>query len=556
MRKLLSQVLGLVIGLSFYSMAMAQDKNDILDLLPDSTQMIFSVKSIDDTIKSSGLQEKTFFGEPTEKLKKELRNELGFDLTDIKQLKNLGINISGNAGFILSEFKLKEDVNQEPDFVFSIFLPVSDEAKAIASLKKLFLGNKKVKVTLGKEDNLNYFKKNNEKVYFFSKKGFLFLSFGKSPNVTQFISSLKSDKKLRDHAFYQELSKAIQPDNKDMIFYLNAQSIFSQPFEKLGENAFDSEKQKLLSTFAMLKDYRGILVSMALNKKDLILSMGASLEKGSSILELSKPTSVNRDLILSISEKLGLLLSMSFDPMKYFEFFTKFLGANEMASVNQGFESFKTQYGVDLKHDLLENMDGNINLATFDGKTISMFNYNTVLTIGLKNPDITKAALNKIFEAIPAEQKGMITKNGDHYLINAMVVQISVGFKKNNLVIASSQAMFDKISGQGKGLLNKIKDPKVKEAIGNTVPWILYLSADEINLVVKNLLTMSGGQNQQKSAAQKKQEKDIQNLIAQFEYLFITSDLQDNLATAELVVKTRFKDAFLKSLSHLIGKMK
>jgi len=51
------------------------------------------------------------------------------------------------------------------------------------------------------------------------------------------------------------------------------------------------------------------------------------------------------------------------------------------------FEGLKSAFGIDIENEVINNIAGNLNLGVYDGGSITMGNFNTLLTLSV-NTDL------------------------------------------------------------------------------------------------------------------------------------------------------------------------
>ncbi|MFO7929996.1 MAG: hypothetical protein R6U97_01195 [Desulfosalsimonas sp.] len=218
-------------------------------------------------------------------------------------------------------------------------------------------------------------------------------------------------------------------------------------------------------------------------------------------------------------------------------------------------KDFEQKSSKDLGGELIDNLSGSMNLAFYDGGSITLLNHNALFTAGVKDDKLMKNVIEKTIISLPPDKQAMITRQKvgkiDAYVFNAGIAQIYAGVDDNKLLAASGKTIFEKaLNGdKNKGFAANLADDQLKNTIMSDSN-IFYLNIDEVVKTVNNfamfLMEPAGGE-------QKFREK--LNAAGKFEYVLATRRLEKDIIKSMFTIKTRFTQPFFTEVAQTIDEM-
>ena len=543
----------------------------VLSLLPENTEAIINVKSITSIFKNFKITENSVFGQKfQEKDISEVKDILGINPLNIKKLESIGIDINKNLGISFDTILLQGDDLSSLNTI--IYLPLKNKSKLLSYIDSRFKKGKlsiKEKVEVNYKKEKNYIKlfgnKKDEVIYVFVKNNYLFIianPFNPESSLKLTNDIIASKSSLKNSKIYKNMNKEV---NKGIYFYGNIES-FIKNNKKTISQLFNASKTMM----DMIETYQAFSMQLSLDTKEFILNLSAKLKSGK-ILSLLKGVKYNNSTILGINKNPLLLFSFGLNVNGYANLIKDFAkeymqrrynyhkemtkengttnnvvkkGNNFDKTINEEITKLNKEYDFDIQKDLIANFDGNFAFATYDGMSISTTNYNSVMTIGLKNTKTIKMIIDKLLvHKNFAKLKGFVNKtvykNNTVYIINAMVTQVYVGFKNNELIIASSKEMYD-YSLDSKKQEGFYKFSKKDTVLSSSTKsdMIFYISFLEVIKALNNFKAMMPPKGVQKA----------QDILELLDYLLIKANLKGNVATASYILKTNSNKLFFISL--------
>jgi hypothetical protein len=222
------------------------------------------------------------------------------------------------------------------------------------------------------------------------------------------------------------------------------------------------------------------------------------------------------------------------------------------SSVKTRLASIKENYDIDIENDLINNLDGSVNLAFYDGASITMLNYNSLFTATVKDEATMKKVIDKAIMLLPPKKQAMISRQKigekNAYVLNAGLVQIYAVVDNHKFLLASGKPLIEKALNEQKdtGFVANLTDERLKNTLTSNQN-IFYLSIDEVVKIINNfamfLTEPAGGEIK---------FKDKLKAANQFEYLLSSSEINENLINSELTIKTRFSRPFFTEVANMI----
>jgi len=304
-------------------------------------------------------------------------------------------------------------------------------------------------------------------------------------------------------------------------------------------------------------------MAIDLESNDFTVKSILNVEEGSELLKLSKNVNYNKATSLGLDFEPVFLTSFSVNAEEYFKMILNTLGNNESEQVNAAIEMVKANFDLDIKKDLIEQLDGNLNLGIYDASSINMMNYNVLATISIKDEAKFKKTLDDIIEKIvPPDQKQMITKQTidgvEAYVYLAGFQQLFIGIKDRNVIITIGKSMFEKAlkAEISNGFVNKLDDEYLKSTLKSDTN-VLYFNVPEAYKVFNTFSGLLGGfLGAEDPNSAEKTKKDIKDVTENFKYLLASSYVNEASLHSDFVIKTNFKNPFMIDLKNLVKSKK
>ncbi len=526
-------------------------------LLPANSIFMFKLNSLEKAYQYLSVTDDSVFGEKLDKIEK-AKKDLGFNPLNINELKNQGIAVDKEIGFAITDLKFKKNFDQDPDISMLFFLPVTDGPKALAVMSKL-IKKEDSSTKISKEANITIIENENDKIkiYLAEKDQYLFLAFDSKKDAKPLIENILAEKsQLIDSKYYQDVASRID-STKELFCYGNINRFYEENPEAF-KNFFNESYKEFgapdMSKFAeTLKDYEGLGLNVDLGASDLISKMVMNIKPSSQVLDLVKNVKFNKNTVLGLEDNMALLLSFGINIKEYYNMIIKMIGKEESKKIKTGIQDIKTEYGIDIVKDVIDNLDGNLNLAFYDGAKISANNTNTVCTVNVKNEAKAYEAIEKVIAKLPAPQKQTIKKEKINGTKSYLAIidpkqpnnQLYLGVKNNNLIFTTGKSMYEKAlnANAAKSFLTRLEDKNLVNTLKDDTN-IVYLEFNEIYQVVKSFLGYILGP--------KGSDPKNQSSIGQFNYLLASSYIDNNSLMGDIIVKTKFKKPFLIAVKELI----
>ena len=261
---------------------------------------------------------------------------------------------------------------------------------------------------------------------------------------------------------------------------------------------------------------------------------------------------MQKDAVLGLADPAVLLLSVGVNALEYYNLLTSMVGPNETATLKNQLESVKTTSGIDLEKEVLANVGGNLNFGMYDGSSVTMSNYNTLLTLNVKDEAIMKGVIDKALKLLPADQQAMIKQEQvggvNTYVMNAGMVQMYLTLKDQQVLLASSKPIFEKaLNGKAAaGFAANLADQELKAKLMGA-DNLFYFNIDEAVKIVKNFEMFLGG-----AAGSPENFQKMLDAAGKFEYLLNSSKLDGDTLSAQMMIKTRFAQPFFGEVANLV----
>jgi len=558
--------------------------SDIILSLPENTEAIINVKSINSVFKNFKVTENSAFGQKIQGSDiDEIKDLLKINPLKIKDLEKIGIDVNKNFGMSFNSVLITEDGNDLKSLNTVIYIPLKRKLKFLSFVKSRF---KNGKLIGSKENNIKYKKEKNyiklygekkeEAIYIFVKNNYLFLivnPFSPESSLELTNNIINEKTSLRNSKIFQETTKISKTD-EGIYFYGNIEN-----FIKDNKKAINKEFDNSDTIANLMNSYRSISTLLTLDTKEFSLNASVVLNDGN-LISLFKDVKYNNSTILGLDKPAAIMLSYGLNVKEYANLVKSFAkeyynmystpelhvaGQSENTKevqkentekenkfdniANEEIAKLNKEFGFDIEKDLIDNFNGNFAYASYDGMSITKTNYNTIISIGLKNIKtaeniIDKILANKKFEQFAPLVNKTIYKEKTVYIINAMITQIYIGFKENELIITSSKEMFDSALNSKKetGFYKYSKNtPKLLEASKSDM--IFYISFLEV------IKAMNNFKNELPSDS-----REVIDVLELLNYFLIQVNSDGNTFSAKYVLRTHSDKPFFVALIDYINK--
>ena len=493
--------------------------NTILYTLPEDTQAILNLKSIESLYKNSKITESEVFGHKMfnkGKYESILKN-ISINPFDLKDLEKIGVDTKKELGIALNKLVVAEnDDDTSANIIF--YIPLKDSKKTLSYIDSLFVNgkfkNNKTLVTSYKKENA-YIKifgeKEEESIYFFVKNDYLFAIINPSlpkesleltKNIINEKTSIKNSKLFTSNIDFSKLNKGV---------YLYADI----------KNFIDNNKvmvEKSLKEAGLRLDvidaYETITSLIELDIKDFIWNLSISINENSKMMKLYNANiekniknTMDKNSTLFLIDKPMLATSSAFtlNSKEIFKSILQIVTEYKLTKasieedskhldkiLDEKIEALNKEFGIDFKKSLIDNFDGNVKYASYDGMGIGATSYNTVFSIGFRDLKTLETTIDKVLtHEYLAPFKSFVSKTNykgkSLYVLSSAPLQAYIGFNKKELIIASSKNLYDKAinAKKGSGFYKFSKnDLLLNKALNSDL--LVYISFSEVIKALNN----------------------------------------------------------------------
>ncbi len=554
----------------------------IVKILPASTEFLAKFSSIEELYKYFSVTESSIFGEDIDNLD-EVKRDLGFNPFNLSELKANGFSIDKEFGFAFDDFMVKKNGtisddsyvnNEDIEFNGAFFLPITDIDKVVTVINKIIEMNSSKdynSVSFNKVGDFYEFKVDNFTSYMVEKDGYLiFTVHPQEKDTKDYLINLISGKgkSLIASSTFSEVANKVG-SGEELFFYANVKKILEKNIDEIKKFADDFNTSSAMgmpgikANYDYIQSFEGAGIAIDLENKDFTAKSVLNVVKDSELLKLSKNVNYNKAISLGLENEPVFLTSFSVNAEEYFKMILSSLGDNENDQLTSAIDMVKSNYGLDIRKDLIEQLDGNLNLGVYDATSINMMNYNLLITLSVKDEAKFKKTLDDIIEKIvPPDQKQMISKqtvNGvEAYVYLAGFQQLYIGIKDKNVIVTIGKAMFEKAlkADISNGFVNDLDDDYLKSILKSDTN-VLYFNISEAYKVFNTfsgLLSGFLGAEDPKSAEKTKQ--DVKDVTEKFKYLLASSYVNNNSFHSDFILKTNFSKPFMIAVKELVDEKK
>ncbi len=528
-------------------------KSEIVLLLPKSADFLVKVKSLDTILTSipvSGTNTSARFNQQQQ----EIQQTLQFDPFSLEDWREQGVDTTREIGVMGADTLWSTD-QEEPDMNLLVFIPVSDGQKVLDKLKTS-IQKESPDVSIVQEGDLTMIEdpRDGHRAYLALKESYLFLATNlqAQQDAKTFLQAvLDGNTSLSSLKAYNTVTSHLSP-HEEVFVYVNAKQGVERnlaTFKSMAEMAGSPNSSK---SFDYAADYENMGVTLDFDSGDFIMKSFAGLVPGSPSATLFEDVEFDKQVVLGVQESPVMLLSLAVNFAEYYRMFIKPFARDMQSELGVEPDTFKEEFGVELEQDILNNLAGNLNLGVYDGASISMFNYNTLLTLNVRDAKAMSATLDNIVEALHPQYKANVRKETvsgvEAYMINTGFLPVYLALHEKNLIASPGRAMFEKAlnSDVSSGFVQNIDENPLSETLqGDTS--VFYLNVAELLNIYHNFASLvegaSGGQGLKKQHLQS---------IRQLQYILASGRFEDNALFGEFIIKTDFNESFFIGAGKLV----
>ncbi|MBS0013416.1 MAG: hypothetical protein KFF46_05535 [Desulfobacterales bacterium] len=528
----------------------------LLEQVPENTQVLVKFEGLEELYAQFAVTQNSVLGVSVEQKDIDRMNTaLGFNLLNLQEVGQAGFDPAKPICLAVSNIRVNAAETRQTDFDILALLPVSDGEAAMNTLRAA-LEKENVVVAEAEKNGRSYLKWRYPEAEgaMAVKDEYLYMAVNSDNDPQAFLdSAMENNASLADAEAFQEVA-ADTDFTRGLAAYFNIADIVEANAEQIGQAAAGgsdsaAETRQMIQS---LKQYSAGTMTADFGSPDFTLDTIVSLVPDADIKKVWSPDRINRDKVLGIADPAALLLSFGADMMQYYEMITDIMPPEQFASVAGRMQEFKQNSGIDPETELLGNLSGSMNLALYDGASITLMNYNALFTAGVKDERVMENVIEKFIKVLPPDKQAMISRREvggtDAYVINAGFTQVYMGIDDNKFIIASGKPLYEKALGGKKdqGFAANLVDDQLKRSIMGQRN-LFYLNMDEVVKTVNNfamfLMESAGGE-------QKFRER--LHAAGKFNYVLATSELEKDLVKSMFTIKTRFTEPFFVETARMV----
>ncbi len=528
---------------------------------PENTVAMLRFSSAQKLFTTFGAGPDKFMGEPVPADRSEVIEVLGFDPMNPAEFDKAGLDINREFGIVVSGLKIKGNEGEETSADIDILFPVTDGQNAYARLKEVINSKKDETTTVTEENGMLIIVKSEEpEVKVTVKNDADYLVFRMAFNSASTAQNVfEKTKKLADTPNYKETASSVELGS-DIGFYIDFKNLILNNEEALKELSLNPIMgENNIKSLEYMKYYRGVGFSVDLEKSDFAIDMSAFIDANNPFSKMIENVKADRSVVLGMNKNPALLFSAFLNASEYMSFILETLPLESKQSYEQELLNIKNQTGIDLQTELIDRLAGSISLGMYDGSTINMMNYNTVLNFNVKDPAAFIATLEKIgpkanmTKADPAQTFTDIEIGGNVsvYSVNIQMMMAYIVIEGDNVSLCTSKEM-------AAGAMNKKDKPftdnmdgALKKQLENDQSC-LYLDINETYIAAKSIYQFFVGISGGESIIDAKTDA----FAGKFDYLYAGGAWKGEKAESRFVLKTKFSKPFFIALQEEMAKLK
>lgn len=518
------------------------DATPVAAVLPAAAEFAATAPGLARLFDHFSVAERTVFGRPVPAAEWERR--LGFNPLSLAAWTERGIDVERPVGLGMGDPMLRPDGSM--DFAVLVCLPATDMAKARAAAHDV-VARAFPDAVVAEEPPFFRFSSAERDVRgaVGGRDGYLLLAFGPGGSAMPLIRSAKDgEASLEKTEVWRAASARTKPED-DLLLLADL-----EPLRRRLEAAKDDGRFAAGGLFDRLvryaRDYRHGAAWLDLDATDLAVRGLLAVRAGSPVRKLMTGVRRGREPLLAVPSPPLLLSLGSLDPAAYLETLRANMNPEERVAFDARLAEWGARFGIDAERDVIANLTGGFGIGVYDGFSLNMANYNTLVSAGVKD----EAAARRTLAAAAArlsEQGGMTVEEttvGETEAVAVNVLgffQIYAGVDDGRFLLSAGRRMFQEAATGGDP--PPAPDPAVAEAWAKD-PAVFFLDVDELVKASRNFAFLLTQLNRGRPVDRRTTEP-----LRNFRYVMSTSaPAGEGLLAGEFRVATRFSEPFFKGL--------
>jgi len=531
---------------------------------PENSVALLRFSSVEKLFATFNVKPESVMGEPVNDDRSEITEVLGFDPMNIAEYDKKGFDTKREFGLVVSGFKADSADAENSQINLGFLLPVKDKNSAYKYIKETLEKNNENGLVITDNNGMLSITKPEEQNFLMTIKpddNYMVFSFSLNSKETAEIY-FNAPKHLADSPNYKEIAGSLNLTS-DIAFYTDLRRFFND--NALALNNLTSEnplfQQSELGSVEFLKFYRGFGTAADLSKSDLVINAVSFIDAENPFNKLIGNIKTDKSVILDFEKKPAVLLAIMINAAEYLNFYLETVPADVRNEFESSIAETNQALGIDIRKDLIDQLAGSINLGIYDGAGVNMMQYNTVLNFNIRDRQSFIAMIEKTkattgitqIDQSQYEQLFQIQPAGDInvYSIFMGIAAAYIVIEKDNVSLITTKDMVSDLLNKSNPRSIDKADKAIAEKLKNDQNY-LFIDFAESYLAGKNLYQMylgfSGGENVLDAKAD--------NFASNFDYLYAGGDYKGEKATAEFIVKTKFKKPFFVALQEEWNKLK
>jgi hypothetical protein len=482
---------------------------DGLQLLPENTDGVLTINSIEELYLTFGIEElRAAYPDDFLELKEEMIDEIGVDLFDLQALREFGFEPAKpiHLGFV-----------DEPTPVLLLLLPSTGDAEAF--IRSLPAHEGAGFTTKVEAHGVEIYGDEDEEAAVYAQGSYIAIVMvdeddSEVPAVEAAKEVLAAVKKgtLNESKPYKKALKKI-PGDADFTLYMGPDlydELMEMDDEEWEEQDISVEEKKELFDRWGLSNMTAV-AKANLESKRLVVESFTWVDKNSEFLDwyqvANDPTGflgrVPSDPMLAIVGRLNFA-----QVWESLEMFDDVIESDSIPDFDDTLDETSDDIGVDIEDDLLSQLDGNV---VFLISQIQMMGNDAVILFQLTRPQEFRNTLTTLVEEIdasievnPSEDSGQPNpellrekyKGRPYYtFLMPPMVEISFGVVEDHLVVASSRTRFKSIADGDGSFVERIGNDEIKSVLADRSGNAFYMDFQKIAANLQMWAPMLGDEN-------------------------------------------------------------
>jgi hypothetical protein len=533
---------------------------------PENTMMLFSFSSIDKLFGTMAIRPDSFMGEPNPKEnRQDMIDKLGFDPADIAEIERIGFDTKKEFGIVMTDLSLNGVEIGKTSADIALLFPVKSGADPMSYIKNKLTSLNNENTVIGEENGMLTLRATGDAEFFLTVKAdesyIVFnLAINSQNTASVFFGQTRH---MSDSKNYTEVAKEIDMTS-DVAFYFDSQIFATKNASSLRDLSLNPifGGNQSGTAFDNIKFGRGSAFVTDLSSQDLIIRSVGFLSPDNPASKMIASAKKDRSAILGIEKKPALLLSAVLNASAYLDFLLESFPPEAKIEFENSMNEYKSMLGVDIRKEFIDLMAGTISFGIFDSQNINLMQYNTVLSLNIKDRNAMISTLDKIapmanMQKMSEESVAQMfpdnksSKDFDLYSINLGMASLFVMADNENLSICTSKDISSDIMNKGSASFTEKYDKKLAAALKNDQIY-LFIDFAEAYIATKTIYGVYAQMSGSESVIDEKTDAFVNKLV----HFYAFGNLEGEKMTSEMIVKTKFDKPFFIALQEEILKMK